>query len=118
MELSKSIKVDCTSNELMSFFIRQTFAMKNDNLAKELGIHPTAASREKTRAFELACKAITALGLPEDSVKVEGKPPRLVVEGADAEWLMQMLEIKGKVKRKAPAVTEAKSQINLLLDED
>ena len=113
MELSKSIKVDCSSNELMSFFIRQTFAMKNDNLAKELGIHPTAASREKTRAFRLACKAITALGLPEDSVKVESKPPRLVVEGADAEWLMQMLEMKGKVKRKAPAATEAQMDLTI-----
>lgn len=115
MELSKSIKVDCTSSELMSFFIRQTFAMKNDNLAKELGIHPSAASREKTRAFELACKAITALGLPEESVKVEGKPSRLVVEGADAEWLMQMLEIKGKVKRKAPVGVGASNQLDLRL---
>lgn len=115
MELSKSINIRCSSSALETFFIQRMFEIGNDGLAKEIGIHPSTASRDKNRIFRLACDLITRFGLPEDSVEIAGKPPRLVVEGADAEWLMQMLEIKGKVKRKAPAVTEAQDQIELTI---
>ncbi|MEG0281340.1 MAG: hypothetical protein RR686_19005 [Morganella sp. (in: enterobacteria)] len=113
MELSKNINIRCSGAALETFFIQRMFEIGNDGFAKEIGIHPSTASRDKNRIFRLACDLITHFGLPEDSVVVADKPPRLVVEGADAEWLMQMLEMKGKVKRKAPAVTEAQMDLTI-----
>lgn len=115
MELSKTIKVECSSNELMSFYLKQMYSVGNNGLAKMLGVHPSTSSRDKNRIFELACKAITELGLPPDSVAISEKPTKVVIEGDYAERLIQMLEGEGKIKRKAPAVTEASQQMDLTI---
>ena len=113
MELSKSINVNCSSNELSSFYHRQAFSIGNNGLAKKLGIHPSTSSRDKNRIFELACVMITEMGLPPDSVNVSGEPAKVVIIGDGAEELIRMLEVKGKVKRKAPAVTEAQMHLTI-----
>ncbi|MEX5879590.1 hypothetical protein AB6G95_07485 [Proteus vulgaris] len=115
MELSKTIKVECSSNELMSFYLKQMYSVGNNGLAKILGVHPSTSSRDKNRIFELACKAITELGLPPDSVAISEKPIKVVIEGDYAERLIQMLEGKGKIKRKTSAVTEASQQMDLTI---
>lgn len=112
MELSKSIKVNCSFNELASFYHRQAFSIGNNGLAKKLGIHPSTSSRDKNRIFDLACLMVTEMGLPPDSVNVSDEPAKVVIVGDSAEKLIQILAGKGKVKRKAPAVTEAQDQIS------
>ena len=113
MELSKSIKVNCSFNELASFYHRQAFSIGNNGLAKKLGIHPSTSSRDKNRIFELACLMVTEIGLPPDAVNVSGEPTKVVIVGDSAEKLIRMLEVKGKVKRKAPAVTEAQMDLTI-----
>ncbi|NBN45436.1 hypothetical protein GWJ05_06460 [Proteus sp. G2626] len=117
MECAKNIKVECSSNELMSFYLKQMYSVGNNGLAKMLGVHPSTSSRDKNRIFELACKAITELGLPPDSVAISETPTKVVIEGDYAERLIQMLEGKGKIKRKATTTAngEASQQMDLTI---
>ncbi|HCT3249662.1 TPA: hypothetical protein OTS89_001416 [Proteus mirabilis] len=115
MECAKNIKVECSSNELMTFYIQQMYSVGNNGLAKALGIHPSKSSRDKARIFDLACQLVSNFGLPPDSVNLSEKPTKVVLEGDYAERVIQALEGKGKVKRKAPAVTEASQQMDLTI---
>ncbi|NBN70540.1 hypothetical protein GWJ01_05395 [Proteus sp. G2618] len=115
MELSKTIKVECSSNELMSFYLKQMYSVGNNGLAKMLGVHPSTSSRDKNRIFDLACQLVSKFGLPPDSVNISDKPTKVVLEGDYAERVIQALEGKGKIKRKAPAVTEASQQMDLTI---
>ncbi|MER5079671.1 hypothetical protein [Providencia stuartii] len=113
MENAKNIKVECSSNELMTFYIQQMYSVGNNGLAKALGIHPSKSSRDKARIFDLACKLVSKFGLPPDSVNISDKPTKVVLEGDYAERVIQALEGKGKVKRKAPTTANDEAQINL-----
>lgn len=115
MECAKNIKVECSSNELMTFYIQQMYSVGNNGLAKALGIHPSKSSRDKARIFDLACQLVSQFGLPPDSVNISDKPTKVVLEGDYAERVIQALEGKGKIKRKAPAVTEASQQMDLTI---
>ncbi|XPD81724.1 hypothetical protein ACMHUM_14665 [Proteus mirabilis] len=64
MECAKNIKVECSSNELMTFYIQQMYSVGNNGLAKALGIHPSKSSRDKARIFDLACQLVSKFGLP------------------------------------------------------
>ncbi|MDT7051879.1 hypothetical protein [Providencia stuartii] len=113
MEHAKNIKVECSSNELMTFYIQQMYSVGNNGLAKALGIHPSKSSRDKARIFDLACQLVSKFGLPPDSVNISDKPTKVVLEGDYAERVIQALEGKGKVKRKAPTTANDEAQINL-----
>ncbi|MGJ3353460.1 hypothetical protein [Providencia sp. Je.9.19] len=113
MDYAKTIKVDCSPNELMSFYLKQMYSIGNNGLAQRLGVHPSTSSRDKNRIFELACLAVTELGLPPDSVHISDKPTKVVIEGDYAERLIQVLEGKGKIKRKAPTARTDEAQIEL-----
>ncbi|HGM9819079.1 TPA: hypothetical protein ACKRDZ_000697 [Proteus mirabilis] len=99
----------------MTFYIQQMYSVGNNGLAKALGIHPSKSSRDKARIFDLACQLVSKFGLPHDSVNISDKPTKVVLEGDYAERVIQALEGKGKVKRKAPAVTEASQQMDLTI---
>nr|ELR5038706.1 hypothetical protein [Providencia stuartii]ELR5082966.1 hypothetical protein [Providencia stuartii] len=113
MEPAKNIKVECTSNELMTFYLKEMYSIGNNGLAKELGIHPSKSSRDKARIFDLACMLVSKFGLPPDSVNVSDKPTKIVLEGDYAERVIQALEGKGKIKRKAPTAGTDEAQIKL-----
>lgn len=114
MEPAKNIKLECSSNKLMSFYIQQMFSLGNNGLAEKLGIHPSKSSRDKNRIFELACLLITEIGLPPESVNISDKPTKVVIEGDYAERLIQAIEGKGKIKRKAPAAVTDEAQMELI----
>ncbi len=113
MDYAKTIKVDCSSNQLMTFYIQKMYEIGNNGLAKELGIHPSKSSRDKARIFDLACVLVSKFGLPPDSVNISDKPTKVVLEGDYAERVIQALEGKGKLKRKVPAVAPDETQISL-----
>lgn len=91
------------------------YSVGNNGLAKMLGVHPSTSSRDKNRIFDLACQLVSKFGLPPDSVNISDKPTKVVLEGDYAERVIQALEGKGKIKRKAPAVTEASQQMDLTI---
>ncbi|EOY4307200.1 hypothetical protein ACQ62Z_003946, partial [Proteus mirabilis] len=72
-------------------------------------------SRDKARIFDLACQLVSKFGLPPDSVNISDKPTKVVLEGDYAERVIQALEGKGKIKRKAPetAINEAQISLNI-----
>ncbi|MEY0513140.1 hypothetical protein AB7315_07005 [Providencia manganoxydans] len=113
MDYAKNINVECTSNELMTFYLKEMYSIGNNGLAKELGIHPSKSSRDKARIFDLACMLVSKFGLPPDSVNVSDKPTKIVLEGDYAERVIQALEGKGKFKRKAPTAGTDEAQIKL-----
>ncbi|QQO61392.1 hypothetical protein JI723_14080 [Providencia manganoxydans] len=115
MEPAKNIKVECTSNELMTFYLKEMYLIGNNGLAKELGIHPSKSSRDKARIFDLACQLVSKFGLPPDSVNISDKPTKIVLEGDYAERVIQALEGKGKIKRKVPTVAPDETQLDLKL---
>lgn len=51
--------------------------------------------------------------MPPDSENISDKPTKVVLEGDYAERVIQALEGKGKVKRKAPTTANDEAQINL-----
>lgn len=100
MENAKNIKVECSSNELMTFYIQQMYSVGNNGLAKALGIHPSKSSRDKARIFDLACQLVSKFGLPPDSVNISDKPTKVVIEGDYAERLIRAIEGKGGLKKR------------------
>lgn len=114
MEHAKNIKVECTSNELMTFYLKEMYSIGNNGLAKELGIHPSKSSRDKARIFDLACQLVSKFGLPPDSVNISDKPTKVVLEGDYAERLIQVLEGKGKLKRKTSKAATDEAQMELI----
>lgn len=117
MERAKNIKVECSSNELMTFYLKEMYSVGNNGLAKALGIHPSKTSRDKARIFDLACQLVSQFGLPPDSVNISDKPTKVVLEGDYAERLIQALEGKRKIKRKASTTAngEASQQMDLAI---
>ncbi|WP_278030715.1 hypothetical protein [Providencia huashanensis] len=114
MDYAKTINITCKPEILESYFFKRMLDEGNNSFACEMGIHPTASSREKNRIFKLACKAIAHYGLPAEAVSMPEKSRSVVIEGDYAERLIQVLEGKGKVKRKASNVGHSEAQIELL----
>lgn len=113
MDYAKTINITCKAEVLESYFFKRMLDEGNNTFASEMGIHPTASSRDKNRIFKLACKAIARYGLPEQAVSMPENTRSVVIEGDYAERLIQAIEGKGKIKRKAPAVAPDEAQIKL-----
>ncbi|MEY0290865.1 hypothetical protein AB7303_06170 [Providencia rettgeri] len=105
-----------TPSEKCPNFVVQNkmYSVGNNGLAKDLGIHPSKSSRDKARIFELSCMLVSKYGLPPNSVHISDKPTKVVIEGDYAERLIQVLEGKGKVKRKAPTTAIDEAQMELI----
>ncbi|WP_272524289.1 MULTISPECIES: hypothetical protein [unclassified Providencia] len=114
MDTIKNIKITCKPETLETYFFQMMFKDGNDGFAKAMGIHPSSASREKSRIFSLACKAIAHYGLPADAVSMPENSRSVVIEGDYAERLIRALERKGKVKRNASNLAQDEAQIELL----
>ncbi|HEM8865395.1 TPA: hypothetical protein U2R11_002637 [Providencia stuartii] len=113
MDYAKTINITCKPEILESYFFKRMLDEGNNSFASEMGIHPTASSREKNRIFKLACKAIAHYGLPAEAVSMPENSRSVVIEGDYAERVIQALEGKGKVKRKAPTAGTDEAQISL-----
>ncbi|CDG90105.1 hypothetical protein [Xenorhabdus bovienii] len=111
MEVAKTrnTRVTCKPQELETFWFKSAAETGNSPLARDMGIHPTGLSREKSRIVKLASRLVAKYGIPEWAIEMPDHKQMVVIEGEHAERLIQALECKGKVKRKTPVVdaTEA-----------
>ncbi|MBE8597876.1 hypothetical protein [Xenorhabdus sp. BG5] len=116
MEIAKTVKntrVTCSAQYLESYFLKSALDFGNNDLAREMGIHPSTLSRDKNRIAKLASLMVVKLGLPEWAFEIgvsdcESKPV-VVIEGEHAERLIQALEGKGKIKRKTSVAATAEA---------
>lgn len=114
MDYAKTINITCKPEMLESYFFKRALDEGNNVFASEIGIHPTASSREKNRIFKLACKAIAHYGLPAEAVSMPEKSRSVVIEGDYAERLIQVLEGTGKLKRKTSKAATDEAQMELI----
>ncbi|WP_272674563.1 MULTISPECIES: hypothetical protein [unclassified Providencia] len=114
MDYAKNIKITCKPETLETYFFQMMFKDGNDGFAKAMGIHPSSASREKSRIFSLACKAIARYGLPTEAVSIPEKSRSVVIEGDYAEQIIKVLEYNGKLKRKTPSTAIDEAQLELI----
>jgi predicted DNA-binding protein (UPF0251 family) len=84
--------VICKPEVLEGFWLKSVLEFGNKPLAKQMGIHPTALSRDKARIAKLASQMVHQLGLPAGSVEVPGCEQNVVITGAEAKALLLMLE--------------------------
>ncbi|AOM40204.1 hypothetical protein [Xenorhabdus hominickii] len=118
MEVAKTrnTRVTCKAQSLEGYFLKSVLEFGNNDLARKMGIHPSALSRDKNRIAKLASLMIVNLGLPKWAFELSDADSRpvVVIEGEHAEMLIQALERKGKVKRKTPvALTTEVSEMQL-----
>ncbi|MFS1540030.1 MAG: hypothetical protein ACL7BU_16585 [Candidatus Phlomobacter fragariae] len=97
MEYSKTIKITCKPEHLESYFYQKMFSEVGNNwFAKSFGIHPSTASRDKTRIFKLVCQVVSEYGLTRHVVRVSDSPTQEVVitniSGEEIRKLIDMLE--------------------------
>lgn len=97
MEYSNTIKITCKPEHLESYFYQKMSSEGGNNgFAKSLGIHPSTASRDKTRIFKLACQVVSEYGLPRHVVSVPDSSSQGVVitniSGEEIRKLIDMLE--------------------------
>ncbi|WP_272658818.1 hypothetical protein [Providencia sp. PROV148] len=114
MDTAKNIKITCKPETLESYFFQMMFKDGNDGFAKAMGIHPSSASREKSRIFSLACKAIARYGLPTEAVSMPENSRSVVIEGDYAEQIIKVLEYNGKLKRKTSKAATDEAQMELI----
>ncbi|BET97764.1 hypothetical protein [Xenorhabdus taiwanensis] len=119
MEIAKTVKntrITCKAHSLESYFLKSALDFGNNDLAREMGIHPSTLSRDKNRIAKLASLMVVKLGLPEWAFELSesDSKPVVVIEGEHAERLIQALERKGKVKRKtSKGATSEASEMQL-----
>uniref|UniRef100_A0A3B0M1T8 Uncharacterized protein n=1 Tax=Arsenophonus endosymbiont of Trialeurodes vaporariorum TaxID=235567 RepID=A0A3B0M1T8_9GAMM len=97
MEYSNTIKITCKPEHLESYFYQKMASEGgNKGFAKSLGIHPSTASRDKTRIFKLACQVVSEYGLPRHVVSMPYSSTQDVVitniSGEEIRKLIDMLE--------------------------
>ncbi|HCT5325224.1 TPA: transcriptional regulator [Morganella morganii] len=114
MELSNERKF----REIETKILKGIHSTGAREIAHRTGIHESQISRwqspqhKENLSFIQRCARLLA------AIEYEGGEDMVVLQGDEARALIQMLGNIRTPKRKAPAVTEAKSQINLVLDED
>ncbi|MDE9537126.1 hypothetical protein [Xenorhabdus bovienii] len=102
MEVAKTrnTRVTCKSQELETFWFKSAAETGNSPLARDMGIHPTGLSREKSRIVKLASRLVVQLGLPEGSVAAPGCEANIVLTGIEASKLLSALDNLRYPKRK------------------
>ncbi|MDC9598878.1 hypothetical protein [Xenorhabdus anantnagensis] len=106
MEVAKTrnTRVTCSAQSLEAFWFKSAAETGNGPLAREMGIHPTGLSREKSRIVKLASRMVVELGLPEGSVAAPGCEANIVLTGIEASKLLSALDNLRYPKRKTPTV--------------
>ncbi|WP_145585569.1 hypothetical protein [Yersinia rochesterensis] len=84
--------ITCKPEVLEGYWLKTVLEFGNNSLAKLMGIHPTALSRDKARIAKLASQMVHQLGLPKGSVAVEGCEQNIVITGEEAKKLLSILE--------------------------
>ncbi len=101
-----TIVVKCKPEALEGFWHRRVMDTGNKELAKEMGVHPTGLSRDKTRIVKMACQLVTLLGLPEGVVANSECAPTVIIQGEEAReaaaLLIEMLDHIREPKEKTP----------------
>ncbi|WGM00649.1 hypothetical protein [Arsenophonus nasoniae] len=97
MEYSNTIKITCKPEHLESYFYQKMASEGGNNgFAKSLGIHPSTASRDKTRIFKLACQVVSEYGLSRHVMSLSDSSTQEVVitniSGEEIRKLIDMLE--------------------------
>ncbi|MFS1538898.1 MAG: hypothetical protein ACL7BU_09585 [Candidatus Phlomobacter fragariae] len=97
MEYSKTIKITWKPEHFESYFYQKMFSEGGNNgFAKSLGIHPSTASRDKTRIFKLSGQVVSEYGLPRHVVSMSDSSIQEVVitniSGDEIRKLIDMLE--------------------------
>ncbi len=73
----------------------------------EMGVHPTAMSRDKVRILKMATRLLVKFGLPDGAVESTECVPTVVIQGEEAteaaKALLSMLEFLREPKEKAPS---------------
>lgn len=115
MEVAKSInsRLNIRPEVLEGFFIREAMKIGNNQLAMDMGIHPTSCSRDKPRVFKLAVRMICRLGLPPGSYS----PPDSEVEEMmmlTRDEVRKLKAVADFLKEKTPAATEVLSSENCI----
>ncbi|MBD2803049.1 hypothetical protein ABLB84_06275 [Xenorhabdus szentirmaii] len=121
MEVAKTrnTRVTCSAQYLESYFLKSVLEYGNNDLSREMGIHPSSLSRDKNRIAKLASLMIVNLGLPEGSVAAPGCEANIVLTGVEASKLLSILDELRYPKRKTPVAltTEAsEKQLELLIE--
>ena len=115
MENAKTINTrqNIRPEVLEGYFIREAMKMGNNNLAKEMGIHPTACSRDKPRIFKLAVQMVCTLGLPPGICAPPDKDVEEVMT-LTREEVRKLKAVADFLKQKRPVFeTERSEQIKL-----
>ncbi|SFU93735.1 hypothetical protein [Xenorhabdus koppenhoeferi] len=118
MEVAKTrnTRVTCKAQELETFWFKSVAEIGNSPLARDMGIHPTGLSREKSRIVKLASRMVVELGLPEGSAAAPGCETNIVLTGIDASRLLEALEYIRYPKRKtSKAATDEASEMQFEL---
>ncbi|HDL7803228.1 TPA: hypothetical protein PXP38_001810 [Yersinia enterocolitica] len=87
-----SLSITCKPEVLEGYWLKTALEFGNNAMAKLMGIHPTALSRDKARIAKLASQMVHILGMPNDSVAPEGCEQNIVITGEEAKKLLSMLE--------------------------
>lgn len=113
MEVAKSInsRLNIRPEVLEGFFIREAMKIGNNQLAKDMGIHPTACSRDKPRIFKLAVQMICRLGLPPGCYSPLGSNQEDVMLLTRDE-VRKLKAVADFLKEKTPGATEVLSSEN------
>ena len=85
--------ITCKPEVLEGYWLKTVLEFGNNALAKLMGIHPTALSRDKARIAKLASKMIVELGLPTGCIAAPGCEQNVVITGDEAKRLLSMLEL-------------------------
>ncbi|WP_334469939.1 hypothetical protein [Arsenophonus sp. PmNCSU2021_1] len=95
MEYTKTIKITCKPEHLESYFYQKMSSEGGNNgFAKSLGIHPSTASRDKTRIFKLACQVVSEYGLPRHVVSVpDSSTQELVITNISGEEIRKLIDM-------------------------
>ncbi|MBD2797702.1 hypothetical protein ID856_14325 [Xenorhabdus sp. 18] len=110
----KNTRVTCSAQFLESYFLKSVLEFGNNDLSREMGIHPSKLSRDKNRIAKLASLMIVNLGLPEGSVAAPGCEANIVLTGVEASKLLSMLDELRYPKRKtSKAATIEASEMQL-----
>lgn len=93
---ARNVSVTAKPTELESFWHGAILGLGNANLAREMGVHPTALSRDKARIVRMASRMVHELGLPDGCIAHPDCGPSVTITGDEAKKLLSMLsEIRG-----------------------
>lgn len=111
-----ALKIKCKPEVLEGFWIRNAMEDSNVALATDMGVHPTAASRDKPRIIKLASKMVARYGVPsfavetragEEVLVMSSDGTQLTISKKEAQILLPILNALRESNKNAPVAAEA-----------